>query len=225
MPRNDDGEFELVLGNRQLLSGFFIVVILFGVFFTMGYIVGRHSVPAPPPASPPTASAPAPTTLAESKPATDSRLAPGQAEVVPNKSSEAREPTETKKAPEAAPVKEPDAPKPVETKAAEPPKPTREAAKKAPEPAKPQPPAATSGADKLGPQAGETYLQVAAPKRAAASGVIEALKKKGITAVLGSGPDGDTVRVLVGPFKDTAGAAKMRAELEGAGFKPFLRKY
>src|SRR5229473_2108340 len=41
-----DGEYELVLGNRQLLSAFFIVVILFGVFFTMGYIVGRNSSPA-----------------------------------------------------------------------------------------------------------------------------------------------------------------------------------
>src|SRR6266436_1967875 len=41
-----DGEYELVLGNRQLLSAFFIVVILFGVFFTMGYVVGRNSAPA-----------------------------------------------------------------------------------------------------------------------------------------------------------------------------------
>src|SRR5213083_1384878 len=47
MPRNDEGDFELVLGNRQLLSGFFIVVILFAIFFSMGYIVGRHSSPAP----------------------------------------------------------------------------------------------------------------------------------------------------------------------------------
>src|SRR5665647_730114 len=45
MPRNDDGEFELVLGNKQLLSVFFIVIILLGVFFTMGYIVGRNSGP------------------------------------------------------------------------------------------------------------------------------------------------------------------------------------
>jgi cell division septation protein DedD len=43
LPKNDDGEFELILGNRQLLSVFFIVVILLGVFFTMGYIVGRNS--------------------------------------------------------------------------------------------------------------------------------------------------------------------------------------
>jgi hypothetical protein len=40
-----DGEYELVLGNRQLLSAFFIIVILFGVFFTMGYVVGRNSAP------------------------------------------------------------------------------------------------------------------------------------------------------------------------------------
>src|SRR5580704_13154019 len=45
MAKNEDGEFELVLGNRQLLSVFFIVVVLLGVFFTMGYIVGRNSAP------------------------------------------------------------------------------------------------------------------------------------------------------------------------------------
>jgi cell division septation protein DedD len=50
MPRNDSAapestEFELVLGNKQLLSVFFIVVVLLGVFFTMGYIVGRNSAP------------------------------------------------------------------------------------------------------------------------------------------------------------------------------------
>ena len=45
MPQNEDGEFELILGNRQLLSVFFIVVVLFGVFFTTGYIVGRSSGP------------------------------------------------------------------------------------------------------------------------------------------------------------------------------------
>jgi len=45
MKNNETGEFELVLGNRQLLSGFFIVVILFAVFFVMGYIVGRNTSP------------------------------------------------------------------------------------------------------------------------------------------------------------------------------------
>jgi cell division septation protein DedD len=44
--KNEDGEFELILGNRQLLSVFFIWVVLMGVFFTIGYIVGRNSAPA-----------------------------------------------------------------------------------------------------------------------------------------------------------------------------------
>lgn len=46
MKNNETGEFELVLGNRQLLSGFFIVALLFGVAFAMGYIVGRNSAPS-----------------------------------------------------------------------------------------------------------------------------------------------------------------------------------
>src|SRR6185295_3509878 len=45
-PTKSEGEYELVLGNRQLLSAFFIIVILFGVFFTMGYVVGRNSAPS-----------------------------------------------------------------------------------------------------------------------------------------------------------------------------------
>jgi hypothetical protein len=46
LPKNDEGEFEPVLGNRQLISVFVIVVALLGVFFSMGYIVGRNSSPA-----------------------------------------------------------------------------------------------------------------------------------------------------------------------------------
>lgn len=44
MPKTEDGEYELVLGNRQLLSIFFIVVVLLGIGFTLGYILGRNSV-------------------------------------------------------------------------------------------------------------------------------------------------------------------------------------
>src|SRR5580698_7373312 len=41
-----DGEHELVLGNKQLLSAFFVVVVLLGVFFTMGYFVGKNTAAA-----------------------------------------------------------------------------------------------------------------------------------------------------------------------------------
>ncbi|MDE0436463.1 MAG: SPOR domain-containing protein [Bryobacterales bacterium] len=40
MPSPQDEEFELVLGNKQLLSLFFVVVVLFAVFFSFGYTVG-----------------------------------------------------------------------------------------------------------------------------------------------------------------------------------------
>jgi len=43
MRNNETGEFELVVGNRQLLSGFFIVVLLFAVAFAMWYVVGQNS--------------------------------------------------------------------------------------------------------------------------------------------------------------------------------------
>jgi cell division septation protein DedD len=68
MPKNEDGGYEVSLGNRQLLSIFFIVVILFGVFFTMGFVMGRNSAsggpvaaaPAPAPALSKQASSPSP---------------------------------------------------------------------------------------------------------------------------------------------------------------------
>ena len=40
MPSREEEEFELVLGNKQLLSLFFVVVALFAVFFSFGYTVG-----------------------------------------------------------------------------------------------------------------------------------------------------------------------------------------
>src|SRR3982074_2767227 len=71
MPKNEEGEFELILGNKQLLSVFFIVIILLGVFFTMGYIVGRNSGPAETAkqGAPPDAAAPARTDAQSSMPA------------------------------------------------------------------------------------------------------------------------------------------------------------
>jgi len=63
MSRNVDGEFEMVLGNKQLLSLFFLVVVLFAVFFSLGYMVGRSVGPgttqaAQPPATAEPASSP-----------------------------------------------------------------------------------------------------------------------------------------------------------------------
>jgi cell division septation protein DedD len=45
-----DGQYELVLENRQVLTIFFVVVVLCGVFFGLGYIVGKNTMGYIPPA-------------------------------------------------------------------------------------------------------------------------------------------------------------------------------
>jgi cell division septation protein DedD len=45
MQPDQDREFELVLGNKQLFSLLFLVFVLLGVFFAMGYVMGRNSAP------------------------------------------------------------------------------------------------------------------------------------------------------------------------------------
>jgi outer membrane biosynthesis protein TonB len=217
MAKNEDGEFELILGNRQLLSVFFIVVVLLGVFFTMGYIVGRNSSPigttdvttahketpkpvvidppapreTPKPTPPPPAPAPAPTETA--------------AQLPPH---EEPKPVET-------PKPQPPKPEPVKEKAikAAPPKP--EPVKQAPVKQVKQAPAPAGGGQ---PVSGETYLQLVATAKAEADVMVDVLRKKGFGAIAVRHPDRPEIfRVLVGPIPDTA-VNKTKSDLQGAGF-------
>ena len=63
MKNKETGEFELLVGNGQIISGFFILALLLAVFFAMGYIVARAKYQQEPAAA---------TTLATNPPA-DSR--------------------------------------------------------------------------------------------------------------------------------------------------------
>ncbi|MCS7044062.1 MAG: SPOR domain-containing protein [Bryobacteraceae bacterium] len=47
MPARDEGEFELILGNRQIILVFFILVLLLGLFFAIGFLVGRSIASKP----------------------------------------------------------------------------------------------------------------------------------------------------------------------------------
>lgn len=47
MAERETGEFELVLGNKQLFSVLFLVIALLGIFFAMGYLAGKSGSPAP----------------------------------------------------------------------------------------------------------------------------------------------------------------------------------
>ena len=201
MPKNDEGEFELVLGNKQLLSVFFIVVVLLGVFFTMGYIVGRNT----------------------GGDGVEVAQAPGQPLVVDSGTS--RPPQTATAAPPPAP--KPANPKP----AAAPPKPTPTPPKQTPPPRpKPTPPPAPkpappSPAGVAMPSSGQVFLQVAATSSPEGQVLRDVLRKRGFAAQLAPVPGQDLVRVLVGPLSGTQDISQNRTKLQEAGFKPFTRKY
>lgn len=231
MPRNEDGEFELILGNKQLLSVFFIVVTLLAVFFAMGFIMGRsvnpvaeaHKIDNGPSDKP---------IVVDVKPSASNGMtasvrpveikSPIQAEVTkpepvkPEAKTKAQEPP-AKKQPE--PESKPEPKKAgVKTKTEKPERPPE--AK--PEGKKPVAVAASQGKPGSG-----TYLQVAAVGKAESELVSEVLNKKGFrTAVEHVVKDGkDLYRVLVGPVKPGADQSKNMDELKAAGFKPFAKRF
>jgi cell division septation protein DedD len=209
MPKTEDGEFELILGNRQLLSVFFIVVVLLGVFFTMGYIVGRNSAPA------------GGTDLGranEPKPALVDRQnqpSPAGEPIVQMDRNEpaggeGTRPPQTPAPEQPKPRTERASPPPTESRPVEPPP----AAK-----SKPAPPPASQNPGE--PQAGAYYLQVAAVARPEAELFVDVLARRGFNAIYVQHPDQALYRVLVGPFRDTAAVSQARTDLNNAGFKGF----
>lgn len=226
MPTNEDGEFELILGNRQLLSVFFIVVILLGVFFTMGYIVGRNSSPvATADANPARKSDTKPLVVDSPTPSTPE---PAPRETRPDRDSTApiataqQQPPETPKPFKSDPVKAPPPPpKPEPVKAAKAEKAEKEKAEK--EKAekekaekaerKPVPaPSPTSGAPS------GTYLQLAATTKREADIMVDVLRQKKFGALTAEIPEKPGLfRVLVGPMQE-AQVNKTKTDLQSAGF-------
>lgn len=198
-----DGQYELVLENRQVLTIFFVVVVLCGVFFGLGYIVGKNTMGYIPPAE-----------TAGSSGGKRSAIAPasGLAEQpAPAAASDAAQ-----KAPETPPAAEEKAPA-APARAASKPEPATETQ------ARPVP---TAPAAAPGIARGESIsLQVAAlSKREDADNLLELLKKKGFPATLATSPADRLFRVQIGPFSSTAEAEDMKARLEREGFKPITRK-
>lgn len=210
MPRNEEGEFELVLGNRQLLSVFFIVVVLLGVFFVMGYILGKNSSPVP--------GAEVTTAQKNDGPPTNPLIIDKSGSAP--KSSAAGEPVAAAK-PVEKPVEK------TEPKREPAPEPEKKAEKKKKEEPKKEEPvrAAEGGATKTGlPPKGSQFMQVAAVGRAEADVVAKVLRGKSLPVWIAPTEKDAIFRVLVGPIQ-TEQKAKTRETLEGLGFKPFPRSY
>jgi cell division septation protein DedD len=198
MAKTEDGEFELVLGNRQLLTVFFIVVILVAVFFTMGYIVGRNSAPG------------FEARKSDKPPASDANRPSAAVQASAPQPPPERKPETSDTVSARSPAKEPEPPPPVKK---EPEKDSERVEAAAPVPEE--------------PSSGQTYLQVVAVERAEAEIFVDVLGKKGFHAIFAPVPEKPgTFRVLVGPYKDAAAIGQARTDLEKAGFKnTFVRKY
>jgi cell division septation protein DedD len=215
LPKNDEGEFELVLGNRQLISVFLIVVILLGVFFSMGYIVGRNSSPA----TADTARNEKPKPGQDTDPSGNSNPdAPADQPATPS-SGNSSPPADS-----TPPSTPPEITKPAQV---EPPAPAPTKIVKAkPSPASSPLASPVQRGAGTGEPAGGDYWQVVATARPDAEIIAEALGKKGFHVVLAPAPKDGVFRVLVGPLPDASTQAQTRTGLESAGFKnPILRKY
>jgi cell division septation protein DedD len=209
MPKNETGEFELVLGNRQLLSGFAVVVILFGVFFAMGYTVGRSSTPSTGQSSESAAST------------QQGTFEPGRAQpraAAPAESPGAR--TDTTAADNSPAGSEPASPAAPAT-----PQPTTQAARPA-EPAKPpeKPPEAAPRPQATDSPSGGAYLQVIATIQTDAEVISKSLQERHFPNVVTPSSREGYFRVLVGPYKDAGGVGGAKTELEKLGFHPILVK-
>ncbi len=206
MPRTEDGEFELVLGNKQLLSVFFIIVILLGVFFTMGYIVGRNSAPVS-------------ASTDRNLPLQAAPRGDGQSSMPrPSASAPPTEPS-----PNVTPTSAPESQLPAETA----PLPAAKTAAPAKAAEKPIEVPSVGGAKMVNPEPGQMFVQVSSMlAQAEADIMVDVLGKKGFRSVIAPGPNEGKFRVLVGPVRDASDASRVKGELEQAGFKgAFVKKY
>lgn len=196
MPKSEDGQYELILENRQVLMIFFVAAALCGVFFGLGYMVGKNSgsgfVPpqqtATPPGSPEgkrSALAPVETPSQVATPTS----APTTTEPQPKTEPEKKKPEVAEKKPEVAEKREP---------------------------APPPPPAASDGV---------ITLQVAAlSKRDDADAMVALLKRKNFPVTLVTNAPDNLFRVQVGPYSSVKEAEAEKTRLEREGFKPIVKK-
>lgn len=222
-PREEE-EFELVLGNKQLLSLFFLVVVLFGVFFSFGYTVGfsrgenssTREVVSAEPAVEPAKKVQLPDALLQDAPKRAEPPAPKSETASPAEKS-----TPTSSA-SSAPPKGTPKPRPVPEASAPPPQKTSPPARTAPAKTSPAPKSAASSSSQT--PAGEALLQISAVRvEGDAQAYVEQLRAKGHEATISNRRDG-WYRVVVGPFNSVTEAEAYQRRLKQEGIDSLLRR-
>jgi cell division septation protein DedD len=200
MRNKDTGEFELVVGDKQLLSGFFIGVLLLAVVFAMGYVLGQSS--------PKSAKVAAETAAVPSNSAADNRpQAASPAAPLSPEPAAATPPAQT------ADTAQPSAAPPVEA----PPQPTTVPARDT------SAPVAPPKAQPVPDPGNANYWQVHAGSPTSADALLQTLKGRGFPVSTRPGPNNLTL-VWVGPYTDKETLTRAKKLLEDAGFNKLYRK-
>ena len=200
------GGGDQVLESRHLVGLFLGVVLLCGVFFTLGYVMGRNQFGGSVHAAE-TPSRNAPSSSAKSKegeaPEWDFYGAKKDTDRLEQPAPPAKSP-----APSNAPPNKPNAATPAPA-----PKPSVSDAKS---PQRYQPPAIPKAA---------ILLQVAALRRQGdALEMAEAIQQKKFPAFVVTPGSDNFYRVQVGPYQDIATAEAAKRALEQFGFKPIIKR-
>jgi DedD protein len=213
------GGGERVLESRHLVGLFLGVVLLCGVFFTLGYVMGRqqyggsvHAADASPLRSAPPASAAASSKNKEAAPANGSAPADQtwdfypKANNAPNNHPDPAPPTRGKQPASSFSAKSEKPAPPVSAKALP-------ASVK--EPARFQPPALNKNS---------IVLQVAAVKvQRDALEMADAIQQKRFPSFVAMSPADSLYHVQIGPYPDMASAESAKRALEQLGFKPIIK--
>jgi DedD protein len=206
------GGGDRVLESRHLVGLFLGVVLLCGVFFTLGYVMGRTQFSgvahAETVSKPPTPKQQPPTTR-ETPTTARNGGDPGNGwDSDPGKPAD-------KHIESPAPVKVPGAVPAMLNKTAKPPAPAPVKAPAAKEPQRFQPPAINKNS---------IILQVAATKQQRdALDMADILQKKKFPSFVANSPADSFYHVQVGPYPDLASAESAKRALEQMGFKSIIK--
>jgi DedD protein len=212
---------ELTLSTGKLLGFFFGMVVICGVFFSLGYLVGKGSSQAGAPVMTDSAANSNLIVSGGNKPA-PGRLAPADPAAANNAASTPDPATET------ASASDPGYQKALQQKDANP--------QLTPETPKVEAPvkvdekkAAAATLKTVAPElaaAGTGFMvQVAAvSKQEDADALVKALRKKEYPVFIVSQPNSNLFHVQVGPFAQQKDAENMRAKLAGDGYNAILKK-
>ena len=223
------GAGERVLEGKHVIGLFLLMLLFSGVFFTLGYVMGRNQFDGQVSAATPNARHGEPAYIPKNEPAPNKSVEP------PLTETEADPATSDKVSDKVWDFSHTATPGKIEPRLDPAPKPvpaTAPAASKAMNAkAKADPPAMSMKNAKTSPNAppvptGSFLLQVAAlTKQDDALAIASSLQKSHFAAYVAPPQRDKFFRVQVGPFKDQKAADAVKKGLEGAGYKAFYVKH